>query len=254
MLLSRIKKYLTKDQPDGWVGVDLDATLAEYDGWRGSSQIGKPIPRMVQHVKNLLAQGETVKIFTARVAEDPKAAGLIQEWLVSNGLPRLEVTNEKDQGMKYLIDDRVKRVEPNTGIIKDSVQSFQNFKGLTIAIENPVGSIREGIDESGDPWKTKFLYPYGYIYGTKGADGEGVDCFIGPDITSDRVFIIHQTEGHGVYDEDKVMLGFPNKEQARDAYLAHYQTQGFLGQITEMPLFEFKAQLKVNGQTGNKIL
>lgn len=136
----------------------------------------------------------------------------------------------------------------------DRIANIVNFKGLTILVENPVGSIRSGIDAAGNPWKTKFFYDYGYIYGTDGADGDEIDCFLGNDITSDRVFIIHQTEGHGIFDEDKVMLRFSNKEQARDAYLAHYQSQGYLGNITEMPMFEFKQLLKTKGKRGEKIL
>lgn len=55
----------------------------------------------------------------------------------------------------------------------------------------------------------------------------------------------------GRQDEDKVMLGFDDKDQARDAYLAHFQTQGYLGEVTEMPMFEFKQKIKSNA--GNKI-
>jgi len=106
------------------------------------------------------------------------------------------------------------------------------------------------VDKAGEPWQTKFYYPYGYIFNTKGADKEGVDCFIGNDPTSDKVFIIHQTDGQRNFDEDKVMLGFSNKEQARDAFLAHYQSQGYIGVITEMPFYEFKELLTTKGQQG----
>ena len=128
-----------------------------------------------------------------------------------------------------------------------------NFKGLTIMIENPVGSIRTGVDAHGDKWQTKFHYPYGYIYGTKGLDKEGIDVFIGNNPASERVFIIHQTEGHGILDEDKCLLGFDNIDQARDAYLAHYSTQQYLGEITEMPFFEFREKLKREGKQGSII-
>lgn len=136
------------------------------------------------------------------------------------------------------------------------MKNVMNFKGLPIIIENAVGSVRTGIDKFGERWQTKFFYPYGYIFGTKGADKEGVDCFIGSNPTSNKVFIIHQTDGEKNFDEDKVMLGFDSKESARDAYLAHYQTQGYIGVITEMPMFEFKKKLFSNfsaGQLGNMI-
>lgn len=32
----------------GWIAVDLDGTLAEYDGWKGSAHIGNPVPKMVE--------------------------------------------------------------------------------------------------------------------------------------------------------------------------------------------------------------
>lgn len=32
----------------GWIGVDLDGTLAEYDGWKGPDEIGAPVEPMVE--------------------------------------------------------------------------------------------------------------------------------------------------------------------------------------------------------------
>ena len=50
----------------GWIGVDLDGTLAKYGSWNGG-QIGDPIPLMVERVKQWIAEGVEVRIFTARV-------------------------------------------------------------------------------------------------------------------------------------------------------------------------------------------
>ena len=36
---------------DRWIGVDLDGTLAEWDGWKGHEHIGPPIPAMLERVK-----------------------------------------------------------------------------------------------------------------------------------------------------------------------------------------------------------
>ena len=41
----------------GWVGVDLDGTLAQYDGWKGVDHIGDPVPKMLERVRNWLADG-----------------------------------------------------------------------------------------------------------------------------------------------------------------------------------------------------
>lgn len=119
-----------------------------------------------------------------------------------------------------------------------------NFNGINIGIENPIGSVREGKDENGNKWQTKYFHPYGYICGVEGTDGDDLDCFIGTNPSSDRVFVIYQKKADGQFDEHKIMLGFDSLESARDAYLAHYSTQGFLGQIKEFPLFEFKSIIK----------
>lgn len=98
-----------------WIGVDLDATLAHYEGWKGSGHIGDPIPRMVERVRAWLKAGKEVKIFTARACV-PEEIPLIQDWLENvAGLPRLPVTNVKDFRMLQLWDDRVVQVRPNKG-------------------------------------------------------------------------------------------------------------------------------------------
>lgn len=109
---------------DGWIGVDLDGTLAEYLGW-GDGKIGKPIPKMMERVKSWLGFGKTVKIFTARAAPQTAEGGFelvasfvdeIRDWLEVNGLPRdLEITATKDFRMIELWDDRCVQVIPNTG-------------------------------------------------------------------------------------------------------------------------------------------
>ncbi len=120
-----------------------------------------------------------------------------------------------------------------------------DFHGLKIVVENKPGTVRRGTDPDGEKWKTKMFYPYGYIKGTKATDGEGVDVYVGKNRDSQKVFIIHQKDiGTKKYDEDKVMLGFETKESARDAYLAHYDTYEFLGEITEMSIDEFREKLK----------
>jgi hypothetical protein len=52
---------------NGWVGVDIDGTLAEWHGWHDDGGIDKPVPAMVEHVKGWLGEGVDVRIFTARV-------------------------------------------------------------------------------------------------------------------------------------------------------------------------------------------
>ena len=98
-----------------WIGVDLDKTLAFMPHkMHGIPFIGKPIPAMKKRVLAWIAEGTTVKIFTARAAGD-KDTTYIQDYLEENGMPRLEITNEKDPGCTAIWDDRAVSVEPNTG-------------------------------------------------------------------------------------------------------------------------------------------
>jgi hypothetical protein len=113
---------------NGWIGVDLDGTLAEYHGWVGVDQIGAPIPAMVDRVKNWLGLGRDVRIFTARISVDPitngQARRAIREWCVKHIGQELPITCIKDLHMLVLFDDRAVAVEENTGAIA-GFKSFQ---------------------------------------------------------------------------------------------------------------------------------
>lgn len=98
----------------GWIAVDLDGTLARYEGWVSANHIGDPVPEMLERVKAWLAGGRRVKIFTARAMER-SAIPPIHRWLERHGLPALEVTNVKDYDMIELWDDRCVRIVKNTG-------------------------------------------------------------------------------------------------------------------------------------------
>lgn len=107
-----------KTSPNGpWVGVDLDKTLATAGKFKGIAVIGKPIPAMVDRVKDMIKDGTDVRIFTARISEDSTgiAKAQIEAWCQRNLGVALPVTNKKDELMVKLFDDRAVQVEPNTG-------------------------------------------------------------------------------------------------------------------------------------------
>ena len=106
-----------------WKGVDLDGTLAEYDGWKGKENIGRVIPKMLDRIKAWDEAGIKVKIFTARAA-DPESVPFIKTWLEENGIGQLEITNVKDMFMEELWDDRAVQVLENTGM------SIAEYHGL----------------------------------------------------------------------------------------------------------------------------
>jgi hypothetical protein len=109
------------------------------------------------------------------------------------------------------------------------------WQGLTLVIECPRNSYRSGTDPNGKAWSCRMAAHYGYFGQSKGADGDAVDCFIGPLPESDRVFVINQKDpASGRFDETKVMIGFPDAETAKLAYLHSYD-RGWRGLDSMIP-------------------
>lgn len=117
----------------GWVGVDLDGTLAKYTGQL--YDVGEPIPGMVERVKQMIADGKDVRIMTARVAPVPGKFGfggdlafiaaqqrLISLWCQQNLGKVLPITASKDFQMVELWDDLARRVIYNTGVVCSGCQ------------------------------------------------------------------------------------------------------------------------------------
>ena len=139
---------------EGWIGFDLDGTLAKYDGWHGIDHIGEPIKPIVELITKLHKQGRRVKIFTARIAPRKLEDGTfgesyitvpngergatkqyafqyINDWCHLNLGFVPEIVYKKDPLMLELYDDRTKQVEPNTGIvIEDELAKYREMYGL----------------------------------------------------------------------------------------------------------------------------
>jgi hypothetical protein len=114
---------------------------------------------------------------------------------------------------------------------------------MDISIENKKKSVRSGTDKNGHEWRQKLGFDYGYIRGTVGKDKDHVDCFIGPNPKSEKVFVIHQVDPYtdgSPFDEDKVMLGWDDAAEAKKAYIAQYDRPDFFGSMDAMGIDEFK--------------
>jgi hypothetical protein len=137
----------------GWIGVDLDGTLAKYEGWKGADHIGEPVPAMVDRVKRMLADGTEVRIFTARVwglmcdelnppsvqrvVEAEAALRAIKRWCMEQFGRELEVTCVKDFAMIALYDDRAFQVEVNTGrVIDDGKAELEAIEAAVAAFDS----------------------------------------------------------------------------------------------------------------------
>jgi RimJ/RimL family protein N-acetyltransferase len=123
---------------------------------------------------------------------------------------------------------------------------------LKIALETMAGMKRTGKRADGSTWSTTMRgVDYGFVRGSKGADGDQVDVFINSAENADyeRVFLIDQMDQNtGTFDEHKAMVGFPNQMAAVKAYKTQYQKGWKVGPVTEMSQTEFEEWSKVAKQ------
>lgn len=137
--------------------VDFDGTLAKYTNWQGIGHVGEPIEPMVTRVKQLLAEGHFVSIFTARLAFHAKDSfeykhtiEILSEWCRMHlgmpiqpydpeNSPQLQITCTKYGHFHEFWDDRARHIIPNTGI--DATDAYRN-----LAYEFYFALTREGLD------------------------------------------------------------------------------------------------------------
>jgi len=135
------------------------------------------------------------------------------------------------------LSDEEQKVDANPSEAQKEAGNYKmghvKIGGYDVTIENPKGSERKGIDNSGTPWSIKMNNSYGYFRGTKGKDGDHIDVFLGENLNPETVYVVDQVNPDGSFDEHKVMYGFNSEQEARDAYLANYE-KGWtgLGNIT----------------------
>jgi hypothetical protein len=111
-----------------WYGYDFDGTLAYWppDGADDVSvaYVGEPLWPTIERVKQRIAAGQNVKIFTARVWTDgtPErerdvmiARSVISAFCLEYIGRILPITCEKDPACIEIEDDRARQIERNTG-------------------------------------------------------------------------------------------------------------------------------------------
>jgi hypothetical protein len=109
----------------------------------------------------------------------------------------------------------------------------------------PLAEVLDDVLEKG--WRTEMASHYGYVKRTVGKNGDQVDVFIrvGTPLDYDGpVFVVDQQKGNGQLDEHKIMLGWPDVDAAKKAYLDNYERGwGGLKNITEWTLPQLKQWL-----------
>jgi hypothetical protein len=131
---------------------------------------------------------------------------------------------------------------PDSGKFTKALLQQKKFAGFPVVIENPIGSVR-----SGDGWSVTMKHPYGYISRTEGADGDPVDCFLGPNEKAAMVYVMHTKDlDTGEFDEDKLFVGFDGADDALAAFLDNYDARGklLMAGMETIPVSELNDRLK----------
>jgi hypothetical protein len=117
-----------------------------------------------------------------------------------------------------------------------------SIHGLPVVIEYRKGDVRRG-----KGWEVEMPADYGYIEGVVGADGDSLDCYIGPDHDSNWIYIVDQRRvpPDKGFDEHKCMLGFANQSDALGAYDAgHNRSKDVFMDWTPMEMRTFKLWMR----------
>jgi uncharacterized protein len=135
---------------------------------------------------------------------------------------------------------------PSTTDHTNAAAELARKYGLQIVIENPKGTIRQGVTlKTGEPWSIRMPADYGYIRCVDGADGDQLDCYVGPSPKSDKAWVVHQYDPDtGTYDEDKVFLGFKRQGEALQCYFAgHSRAAQAFGSIEPISLDDLRSRI-----------
>lgn len=132
------------------IACDFDKTISTYgdDGKKPYDpfETGQPIPAMVKAVKDAIAKGDEVFIFTARVnpGEDTYEESLnatksyiaIAQWCQKYIGVLLPVTHEKSRRFTDFWDDRAREVLPNLGVFATELLNAHSNQQSAIAKRN----------------------------------------------------------------------------------------------------------------------
>lgn len=125
--------------------------------------------------------------------------------------------------------------------------------GIPLLIDRPKGFIQRGTAPDGTTFERQYKVDYGFIEGTAGGDGEGLDVFVGEEDAAPVAFFIVQQKDGGGFDEFKLMLGFPDAESAKAAYFAHVPRKYFAS-LSEVNVEALKALLGIEPTDADKAI
>jgi len=151
----------TLNASSGWIGFDFDGTLADAVIPFDPAKTGRPIKKMLDLLKAYLKQGTEVRIFSARVGNDPVGRDAIDKWCLKYVGRKLPITDKKDHLMMKLYDDKAVNPKdlsaggPGSGRHKEVWDMTRSEFAGTKAFGHPMGtkggqSIAETFQKVGD--------------------------------------------------------------------------------------------------------
>ena len=123
------------------------------------------------------------------------------------------------------------------------VQKHIDFFGMPVCVEIIKGGVKYSKSFNGEPWQRTLKCDYGYFEDVNGADGDFLDCYIGPDYTmpESKVYIVKQMRPDGSeFDEDKIIIGCLSLQDAKALYMSHCHSEKCFGGIKEFTIDEFR--------------
>ena len=239
-----------------WENIVLAIANYKTEAEQAEADAAQEIAEDIQPEQRKSAElGEKTQTDTKKAQEDEQKSVSAEQNSASTEQKSVE-QNEKTQEVGEIsetvdeLDAKLAAAEAETDTNPTEAQKkAENYKqghvtlwGLPFTIENPKGSVRRGTDANGKQWEQVMNNTYGKIRRTEGVDGDHIDVFFGPNLHSEKVFVVDQRNVNtGEFDEHKVMLGFDSMQEAQDAYLSNYEEgwQG-MGPVTETTMDEFK--------------
>lgn len=154
------------------IAVDLDGTLAHYDGWKGIDHIGHVIPEVANAISDAQASGAEVWIFTARVSDPDDhnlASDAIAKWLVENKINVSGISAVKHKFFTEFWDDRAIQVIKNKGIFVMDPGSISDAPAAPVFLPDSGSESNNPLDvqEGGDHYKKYPIQPIVFCHANK---------------------------------------------------------------------------------------
>lgn len=147
----------------------------------------------------------------------------------------IESVDKKNKVIKVSVIPNDKPITTDSVPLNSVDWRYANHQ-LQYVIETPKGTLRIG-----HGWQRRMPADYGYIVGFTGADGDEIDCYLGPNPWSQIVYVVDQNQINSkIFDEHKCLIGFASESEAKRCYLmGHHMGDKIFRGIKALSMREF---------------